>query len=244
MLGLSRNQDDAIRTSVNEVCIESCKIYTQIAQGTHPDFPTGARFLPAYFSGRDNSDLELFVAQGLINPAKDVIVDFNNGKRHPMVAYKCPFIDTPSMMQQLTNFLKQRNVTFRKQKVATIDDLSEPIVFNCTGLGSRELAQDDTVYPVQGHLIMLKNQRPENLQYMVEFVAERNKITDDGFPIARACYLFPKRLVDAAEDEVGIVGGTFIQHAQADTPHLEEFARVLTIVRNFFGSSTEAECLT
>ena len=92
----SSNDDQTIRDRVNGWIIASFIVYQQIANGKHPDFNSGARTIPAYFADRTTSDLEECVKAGVIEPAKDVVVDFKNGTQRAMVVYDDNvFIDTP-----------------------------------------------------------------------------------------------------------------------------------------------------
>lgn len=233
----SSNPDKTIRDRVNGWIIESCKVYQQIAQKKHPDFKDGVRKLPAYFKDRATSDLEECVKAGVLQPAKDVVVDFKNGTRKNMVVYEDNiFINTPDMMQKLQTFLKDHNVQFVQQNVEDVNKVPYSVVFNCTGLGARTLVSTDasSLMPVQGHLLLLKGQKADNLQYTLELELE-DGTTDSGFPASYLCYVFPKKLLNAKEDEVGVLGGTFIKGADKDTPHKEEFDRVRQRAQLYFG---------
>jgi glycine/D-amino acid oxidase-like deaminating enzyme len=231
---MSSNPDATIANLVNNLAMESYQEYAQIARQQHPDFTQGARFLPAYFPSRETSDLEPYVLAGIMQPAQDVVIDFNNGTQHDMVVYDdCIFIDTPYMMHALKTFLEDNSVTFIQQEVTDLFALDYPIIINCTGLGAAELAGDQNLYPAQGHLLLLKNQNPVDLNYMIELVYEYGT-TDDGMPLSRAVYLFPKKLLGSANNEIGVLGGTFINNATEATPHYEEFGRVLKNAQQFF----------
>ncbi len=236
---MSGNADPVIRSFVNNLAIESHKVYAQIAQQQHQDFRVGARYIPAYFTSREKSDLEAYVGI-VMEPAKDVIVDFQNGTQRSLVVYDdCIFINTIYLMGALQQFLRNYNVQFVEQKVNSFDELNYPVIFNCTGRGAQELAHDNSVYSAQGHLLMLKDQDPTTLNYMIE-VGINQGVTDDGFEISRHCYLFPKELANAQAGEIGVLGGTFIKKATEATPHHEEFDRMLENARRFFGIETAA----
>ncbi len=240
----SSNPNKAIRDRVNGWIAASFEEYKQIATGKHPDFNGGARRLPAYFADRATSDLEACVKAGVMQPAKDVIVDFKNGTRKNMVVYDDNiFIDTPGMMQRLSAFLEAHGVKFIQQEVVDLDKLPHSVVFNCSGLDARKLVPADanSLMPVQGHLLLLKGQKPSELEYTLELELG-NGVTDSGLPALNLCYIFPKRLPNAAQDEVGVLGGTFIKGAHNDTPHEEEFGRVLQRARAFFGMPKLESC--
>ena len=78
-----------------------------MARGTHQDFKLGAIVVPSYFENREESGLEPYVGK-VMQPAKDVILDFGTGTTRKMVAYDDGiFIDTAVMMINLTAYLKQ-----------------------------------------------------------------------------------------------------------------------------------------
>ncbi|MDR0296942.1 MAG: hypothetical protein LBH67_03150 [Rickettsia sp.] len=93
-------------------------------------------------------------------PTKDVILDLAMVRR-TMVAYdEGIFINVPKMMSNLTNYLKDKQVVFIKNKVKNFSEVKTKYIIDCSGLGARELDNDKTMVPGQGHLIMLKNQNP------------------------------------------------------------------------------------
>lgn len=233
---MSSNPDLKIRSFVNNLVIESYKEYAQIARKLHPDFDSGARFMHAYFSSREDSDLESYV-NVVMNPAKDVIVDFRNGTRRNLVVYDdCIFMDTIKSMKNLTEFLLKNNVQFAQQEVTDLNTIKASIIFNCLGLAAKQLVPNDAdnLSAAQGHLLMLKNQDPLELQYMIELVLNKGK-TKSGLDVTRCCYIFPKQFENAAPHEIGVLGGTFIKKADINDQNLEEFDIMLNNAREFFG---------
>ncbi len=88
--------------------------------------------------------------------------------------------------------------------------------------------------PVQEHLLLLKGQNESDLNYTLELELSTDT-TDSGLPKLNLCYIFPKKIPGTTEDQIGVLGGTFIKGAYYDTPHQEEFNRVLERARTFFG---------
>ncbi len=233
----SKHPDSTIRDQINGWVAASFKTYKQIAQRQHPDFSCGARNIPGYFSDRTASDLEAYVSAGILHPAKDVIVDFKNGTQRQMVVYDDNvFIDTYDMIKNLQDYLKAHNVLFIQQEVSDLKSISSAIVFNCTGLGAKQLAQNDSaeLMPVQGHLLLLKGQNPSDLQYTLE-VEFGGYMTDTGFAAVDLCYILPKKLPGTPNDVIGVLGGTFIKGANSRTPHEKEFSKILQRASEFFG---------
>ena len=82
-------------------------------------------------------------------------------------SFLTPIIDMHYYMPWLENrFLKDggQKVT---QKVSNIDDIEADMVINCAGLGSRELVDDEEVYPLKG--LILKVEAPEIQQFRHDF---------------------------------------------------------------------------
>ena len=96
------------------------------------------------------------------------------------------------------------------------------------------LNKDEEMVSVQGHLIMLKDQNPRDLQYMILVYFAEDK-TKSGQKIKRSLYMFPKQLSGSGENEVGVIGGTFIEGATSNTPNKEEFDIMIQNAKKFYG---------
>ena len=83
-------------------------------------------------------------------------------------------------------------------RVTNLDDVPGDIVVNCTGLASRELANDDSVTPLFGQIVICAR----------GMVDERVTITDDRDPDAMF-YLIPRR------NEL-VLGGCALPHGRTD----------------------------
>jgi hypothetical protein len=125
------------------------------------------------------------------------------------------------MMQSLTAWLKPR-VKFVQRKVQRLADVETRFVVDCAGLGAGALNGDAAMVPVQGHLVMLKDQDPAALRYMI-LVYFGDARTASGMKVKRSFYQFPKHLPDSGAGDIGVVGGTFIEGAGMDTPNEGEF---------------------
>ena len=228
------NNDPELQKSVNAIGVEAYRFYGSIANKQHKDFAEGAVIIPAYFQSREKSNLEPYV--GLVmEPAKDVIVDFGNGTQRQMVVYDDGiFIDTARMMHALQTYLKNENVPFVAKKINAFKDIQDDFIINCTGMGASILNQDEQIVPIQGHLILLKDQSPEDLQYMITTFYDQG-ITSSGQKVIRAVYMFPKHTLGSEENDVGVIGGTFIVGASNATPNREEFDILVKNTKAFFG---------
>ncbi|MCC8371268.1 MAG: FAD-binding oxidoreductase [Rickettsia endosymbiont of Pseudomimeciton antennatum] len=219
---------------INDIGIDAYKFYEQIAKNANPNIKKGAEITPSYFENRTASDLEPYVVGKVMKPAKDVILDFGNGTTRKMVAYDDGiFMDTATLMTELTNYLKPK-VKFVKKKITTFSEIDTKYIINCTGLGAKELNKDNALVSVQGHLIMLKNQKPQDLQYMILIYLPHGK-TESGQDVERAFYVFPKKLAGSGPNDIGVIGGTFIEGATPDTPNTKEFGIMIKDAKEFYG---------
>ncbi|MCS5709930.1 FAD-dependent oxidoreductase [Candidatus Berkiella aquae] len=230
-----RMKDRQQKTQKYNMAIESLRFYRSIAHQQHPIFKTGARTLPAYFQDTTESTLEPFVGDGIL-PHKPVVLDFGNGKTQSMVVYDDGlFIDVEGMMHQLTRYLKKNKVKFVKKKITAFSEIKDNVIINCSGLGARELVSDNEVIPAQGHLIMLKNQNPKDLEQLMVYLFEANAVNERGQKVIRVFYLFPKRSPKSAKNDVGVLGGTYVLGATPETPNEEEFDILVKNAKTFYG---------
>ena len=232
---VSMDNDATMQAVIERIGLDAYRFYAQVARGEHPHFKTGAVIVPAYFDDRKESGLEPYVGK-VMKPAKDVILDFGTGTTRRMVAYDDGiFMDTAVMMQSLTDWLKPR-VKFVKRKVERLSDVETRFIVDCAGLGAGALNGDAAVVPVQGHLVMLKDQDRSKLQHMILVYFGEGK-TASGMKVKRSFYQFPKHLPETASGDVGVVGGTFIEGAGMDMPNEDEFRILIENARKFYGLS-------
>jgi len=218
---------------IDQIGIDAYRFFADVAQGNVAEFEGGAKIVPSYFTNREESGLEPYVGQ-VMQPAKDVVLDFGNGTTRSMVVYDDGiFMDTAVMMQKLHDYLDTK-VTFVQQKVSDFADLNSVLVFDCAGLGSGVLNNDAEMVSVQGHLVMLKDQVPAELEYMI-LVYFSEGHTEAGQKVKRSFYIFPKHLPGTGPNDVGVVGGTFVEGGTSETPNTGEFATLLQGAKDFYG---------
>ena len=115
------------------------------------------------------------------------------GYRKAYMAY-VPLIETQIFLPWLMKELKQSGVNFKQKKVTSlIQDEQNHYVINCTGLGSKEIQDDDDLYAVRGQVAILS---PKEMDHIF---LENEK----------PCYMVPRK--DAI-----IVGGTYEEHADIE----------------------------
>jgi len=234
---VSMDNTPDMQATIDQIGIEAYRFYDSIAKNKNPDFKKGALIVPTYFNNREDSGLEPYVGK-VMAPAKEVMLDFGNGTTRKMVAYDDGiYMDTATLMEELHDYLKAHGIQIVKRKIDSFTELQQKFIFNCSGLGAYQLANDRDVMPVQGHLIMLRNQIPQNLNYMILVYFGDGK-TEANQKVERSFYIFPKRLTNSAPNDVGVIGGTFVEGGNPDTPNLKEFEILVKGAKAFYGISS------
>ncbi len=229
----SMGDDQKMQQTIEELGITSYKFYESIGKKIHRDFQNGALIIPTYLDFPD-SRLLPYVGK-VMQPPKNVILDFGNGTTREMVAYDDGiFIDTAQMMINLTDYLKNHRVKFIKKKVKSFSEIKSRFIINCSGLGAGTLNDDQKMLSVQGHLIMLKDQTLQDLQYMISLHLNED-VNEMGQKVDRSFYIFPKHLANTGVNDIGVIGGTFIKGATSKTPNTKEFDILLQGAKDFYG---------
>ena len=129
--------------------------------------------------------------------------------------YDTMYVETGRYLWQLMRDVQVAGGKIEVRRFASAQDLAslpESLIFNCTGLGSRELVGDTELHPVRGQLAILEPQ-PE-----VRYAA----LGDFG-------YMFPR------PDGI-ILGGTFERDQWNTTPDPKAIARIVARQKRFFDS--------
>jgi glycine/D-amino acid oxidase-like deaminating enzyme len=170
----------------------------------------GIRWLPTYVE-TDSPDAKVIATFPPINrmlrPAE-----------HPfpldsVLRYDTMYVETGRYLRQMTRDVHVAGGKIEVRRFATPADLAalpESLVFNCTGLGSRDLFGDQELQPIRGQLAILEPQ-PE-----VRYAA----LGDFG-------YMFPR------PDGI-LLGGTFERDVFDPTPQPEAIARIVASHKAFF----------
>jgi glycine/D-amino acid oxidase-like deaminating enzyme len=127
--------------------------------------------------------------------------------------YDTMYVETGRYLRQMTRDVQVAGGKIEVRKFATAADivsLPENLVFNCTGLGSRDLFGDQLLQPIRGQLAILEPQ-PE-----VRYAAQG----DFG-------YMFPRA------DGI-LLGGTFERDVWDPTPNPADIAGIIADHKRFF----------
>jgi D-amino-acid oxidase len=171
----------------------------------------GIRWLPTYVEREDGAEPPLFPSfppdSRALAPAE-----------HPfpvshLARYDTMYVETGRFLRQLTRDLQIAGGTIRIREFQTPADIAalpEMLVFNCTGLGARDLFGDQDLLPIRGQLAILLPQ-PE-IRYAIN---------------CEAGYMFPR------PDGI-LLGGTYERGEWDATPQPADIARILASHRQLF----------
>ena len=172
----------------------------------------GVRWLPTYEETRrtEPTELERFMPDWRVLSPAD----------HPfpvdtIVRYRTMYVETGRFLRQLTADVLTAGGEIRVQRFTSPADLAalpEKLIFNCTGIGARDLFGDQDLHPVRGQLAVLAPQ-PE-----VNYAAAGSW----GYMFSRP-------------DGI-LLGGTFERDVWDTTPNPAAISRIVTSHRDFFGS--------
>lgn len=131
----------------------------------------------------------------------------------PMIRFDTMYVETGRFLRELTEDVLTAGATIAIREFrspAELEALPERLVFNCTGLGSRQLFGDEVLQPVRGQLAVLLPQ-PE-----VRYAAS-----------GEWGYMFPRA------DGI-ILGGTFERDVWSTVPDPARIARIIASHKSVF----------
>ena len=191
--------DNILRTSFNKFCDEIGQVYGVSKRINYSTLGSGMSF--------DNVPRDLIPA-----PTPYPQLPFTHLSQ-PGYGYHTLLVEPPIFLARLRNDLLANGVSFTQRHFHSPEDiaqLAEPIVINCTGLGSAEIFNDTALQPVKGQLVLLKPQ--PNLQYLYS---------------DHRIYVFPR------QDHV-VVGGSYEEGVTDPTPDPATCQNILQMARDEF----------
>jgi glycine/D-amino acid oxidase-like deaminating enzyme len=172
----------------------------------------GIRWLPTYEETR-----ERVIPDDWMNPyhpnARLLRPDEHPFPAGRVMTFDTMYVETPRFMSWLTEEVLKAGATIRMRRFDTLADvasLPETLVFNCTGIGARQLVGDEILTPVRGQLAVLQP------QHEVRYAFAGN-----------AGYMFPRG------DGI-LLGGTIERGEWDAAPQPEDIARILRSHQRLF----------
>jgi D-amino-acid oxidase len=176
---------------------------------------------------------EILIENKLIEENQLVNITYDNKSFFRMKKNKTFYFNTYEIIEEMYNILKRNNVLFRKKTIISLDeegtDLGN-VVFNCTGLGSRELNIDSDIYPIAGHLLLMNNQDTNIVNYVIfcKYLLPEDLSTKQY----RSFYYMPKN----CNGITGILGGSYVEGYSGDNEEINNkyFKAILRMAQHFF----------
>jgi D-amino-acid oxidase len=169
----------------------------------------GIRWLPTYSAARgpDDKTIPTFPPiNRMLSPAEHPFPTDN------VLRIDTLYVETGRYLRQMIRDVQLAGGRIEVRRFATPSDLAalpEALLFNCTGLGSRELFGDQELRPARGQLVILEPQPEVRYAYV-----------GDG-------YMFPR------PDGI-VLGGTFELDQWDTTSEPDAVARILAAHKRFF----------
>lgn len=230
--------DEQLRRECEYLIVETYRRLATIGQGKDPIFSKGVNKVFAYTGNEttvgplyQNMGLDLVINYGIAPPGEEVIVDFGKNK-FKMIRYETFFVYPTLFMAELNRLVKERNIPIIQRKVNNFSEVKSPVIFNCTGLGAKELTGDEDLHPVCGHMLELQNQPSvDETNYIIKTLWASTPVkTPEDIAKLPTLYYMPKGQ--------GVVGGTFCKHYDgSDKEYNEkEYRAIVDRARGFFGT--------
>ena len=124
-------------------------------------------------------------------------------------AYAAPAVNMPVYLEYLLDRYGRLGGTVDYAAVASLAAVDAPVVVNCTGIGARALAGDDSLLPIRGQVVVVENPGID------EFYIDHGAAGDVDY-----VYAFP-------HGDVIVLGGTAQPGAADLAPRPEISARIL-----------------
>jgi glycine/D-amino acid oxidase-like deaminating enzyme len=169
----------------------------------------GVRWLTTYEQGHDEP--------GPMDPYRPN-QRLAGGEAHPfpmgnVTIYDTMYVEIGRYLDQLLTEFRQRGGTIRQQGFADVQSIAalpESLIFNCTGIGARQLFGDEELQPVRGQVVVLEPQ------------PDINYAASGGWG-----YMFPHK--------GGILlGGTWDRDVWDTAPSASDQARIVASHQSFF----------
>ncbi len=116
-------------------------------------------------------------------------------------------IEPPIYLAWLTDRLANAGVDVSTATIASLGEVDGDVVVNCTGLGAAQLAADDEMYPIRGHVVVAANP------------GVREAVADESDQ-QRIAYVYPR-------SRHVVLGGTRQAEREAPEPDPAETQRIL-----------------
>lgn len=186
---------------VNELFKYSFLEYKEIINGTHKYIKYGVKEVDYYTDFyQENAGLSFLSNLGIIPKMQKVKLKLGETKERELYHFKTFNISTYEFMTSLMYTINKLKIPVEYKKISNFNQINSKIIFNCSGLGSRDLNNDPKCYPICGHCLNLSDESYSQHGYILRLgsIPELEGMDENG-PI----YFMPK--------SSGYVGGTYMK---------------------------------
>jgi len=214
---------------MNKIFYETFIEYKKIYENNHEILNKGIRFVD-YFTDEFNDKMGISYIEhkGLIPKVNKVFLEFDTNKnlKLPVYHFKTFHIVTIEFMDHMMNKAKEFKIPIEFRKIKNFEEVNSEIIFNCTGLGSRELNNDSDCYPIAGHGINLNNEEYSKHDFIIRL--ENVEKLENDHPINGPLYFMPKN--------TGFIGGTYMPYYDGENKEKNdlEFSKLVKRAQYFF----------
>lgn len=226
--------------SMNELFRYSFSEYQQIYQGKHKFIKYGIKEVDYYTDFyQEGAGLSYLANLGIIPKGKEVelslegLADSNNkftnedkelaGPKRKLFHFKTFNVNTYQFMSSLLYTIERLRIPVEYKKINSFNEIKSKVLFNCTGMGSRELNNDKNCYPICGHGFVLSDEALGSHGYILRLSTIPELAND---PINGALYFMPKAS--------GFVGGTYMKDYDGSDDKLNDDLLIKLLERTKF----------
>lgn len=245
-------KDPTVRKDFDEILLDTFKFWMKIREDKSTKkskFPwhrlsNHFEFMPFYTgdekeSGFIESDtgIEPVIEAKLLPNYEKVKVRFSSGKEHNLKKVTTLFFHTYDFLKEIYNVFIEMGVGFQEKRINNINNqISEELVFNCCGAGSKFLDEyyKDSASCLAGHMIHL-NKLPidvnKNLNYVLLSKYKETKDSEADYFI-----FMPKK----GPGFDGVLGGTKIPHYYGGNKEFDmnHYYSIIKRARHVYGDET------
>lgn len=187
---------------MNKIFFETFVEFKRIYENNHEILNKGVREVD-YFSDhfKEGMGLSNIANRGLIPKINKVYLEFDSNKnmKIPIFHMKTFHIITREFMDHMMEKAKEFKIPIEFKRVNNFEEIKSEIIFNCSGLGSKELNNDSDCYPTCGHAVELNDEAYSKHDYIIRL--ENVKVLGEH-PVNGPLYFMPKNS--------GFIGGTYM----------------------------------
>jgi len=147
--------------------------------------------------------LDYLAKKGILPKGKDVILKVKgvDNEGFAMHHFKTFHVIADNFMKSLKSKVQQLKIKTIFRKIDSLEEIKSKSIFNCSGLGALYLNNDKDMYPICGNGFELKDQKLDELPYIIRF---QNVPGLENDPINGSLYFMPK--------VSGFIGGSYIKN--------------------------------